>query len=84
VTVQAEYIMELKSEVSGRIVKSELDLGGKVSAGTMLAQIDTGDLELQIEKTQNDYDSLKKSIAVGSAIKLDLDTQTRRWKITNA
>lgn len=74
VTVQAEYIMELKSEVPGRIVKSELDLGGKIPAGTMLAQIDTGDLQLQIEKTENDYEALKKSIAVGSAIKLDLDT----------
>jgi len=76
VTVQAEYVMELKSEVSGRIVKSELELGAKVSPGTMLAQIDTGDLELQIEKTQNDFDALKQSIAVGSAIKLDLDTAT--------
>ena len=74
VTVQAEFAMELKSEIGGRIVKSELDLGGKVSAGTILAQIDTGDLELQIEKTENDYESLKKSIAVGSAIQLDLET----------
>ena len=53
VTVQAEYIMELKSEVPGRIVKSELELGAKVAPGSVLAQIDTGDLELQIEKTQD-------------------------------
>ena len=74
VTVQAEFIMELKSEIGGRIVKSELDLGSKVAAGAVLAQIDTGDLALEIEKTENDYEALKNSIAVGSAIKLDLET----------
>ncbi len=74
VTVQAEYIMELKSEVPGRIVKSELDLGAKVTAGTVLAQIDTGDLLLDIEKTQGDYEAAKARIAVGSAIQLDLET----------
>lgn len=74
VTVQAEFAMELKSEIGGRIVKSELDMGGKVSAGTILAQIDTGDLELDIEKTQSDYEAAKNRIAVGSAIQLDLDS----------
>ena len=74
VTVQAEFAMELKSEIGGRIVKSELDLGGKVSAGTILAQIDTGDLDLDIEKTQSDYEAAKNRIAVGSAIQLDLDS----------
>lgn len=74
VTVQAEFIMELKSEVPGRIVKSDLDLGAKVAAGTVLAQIDTGDLLLDIEKTQSDYEAAKARIAVGSAIKLDLET----------
>ena len=74
VTVQAEFVMELKSEVSGRIVKSELDLGSKVPAGTVLAQIDTGDLLLEIEKTQSEYESAKARIAVGSAVALDLET----------
>ncbi len=74
VTVHAEYIMELKSEVPGRIVKSDLDLGGKIAAGTVLAQIDTGDLLLEIEKTQSDYEAAKARIAVGSAIQLDLET----------
>ena len=74
VTVQAEFVMELKSEVPGRIVKSELDLGAKVAAGTVLAQIDTGDLLLDIEKTQSDYEAAKARIAVGSSIALDLET----------
>lgn len=74
VTVQAEYQMDLKSEIGGRLMTAELDPGSKVQAGAILAQIDTGDLQLEIEKTQADYDALKSEIAVGSAIKLELDT----------
>lgn len=75
VTVQAEYQMELKSEISGRVVKSELDPGRKITAGTVLVQIDTGDLELEIEQIQHEYDTAKKRIAVGSAIKLELESK---------
>lgn len=78
VTVQAEFAMELKSEIGGRIISSELGMGGKIPAGTVLAQIDTGDLELTMEQTQNDYEAARKRIAVGSAIKLDLDTATEQ------
>lgn len=74
VTVQAEYQMELKSEISGRVIKSELDPGQEITPGTLLVQIDPGDLELEIEQTQNDYETAKKRIAVGSAIKLELES----------
>ena len=74
VTVEAEYQMDLKSEISGRLVKSDLDPGKSVTAGTVLAQIDTGDLKLDIEKTETDYEAAKQRIAVGSAIKLDLES----------
>jgi RND family efflux transporter MFP subunit len=76
VTVQAAYQMELKSEISGRVIKSELDPGQPVTAGTVLVQIDSGDLTLEIDQAQIDYDTAKKRIAVGSAIKLDLETAT--------
>jgi RND family efflux transporter MFP subunit len=74
VTVEAEYQMDLKSEISGRLAKSELDPGKSVTAGTVLAQMDTGDLKLDIEKTETDYEAAKQRIAVGSAIKLDLES----------
>ncbi len=74
VTVQAEFAMELKSEIGGRIIKSDLDMGGKIPAGTVLAQIDPGDLQLTMEKTQTDYEADKKRIAAGSTIKLELET----------
>jgi RND family efflux transporter MFP subunit len=76
VTVQAEYQMELKSEIAGRVIRSELDPGKPVKAGSVLVQIDTGDLELEIEHIQSEYDAKKKSIAVGSSIKLALETAT--------
>ncbi|MEO7599002.1 MAG: efflux RND transporter periplasmic adaptor subunit [Opitutus sp.] len=74
VTVQAEYQMELKSEISGRVIKSELDPGQTIKAGSVLVEIDSGDLKLEIEQIQNDYESAKKKVAVGSAIKLELES----------
>jgi RND family efflux transporter MFP subunit len=74
VTVEAEYQMDLKTEIAGRLVKSELDPGKSVTANEVLAQIDPGDLRLDIEKTETDYEAAKQRIAVGSAIKLDLET----------
>ncbi len=75
VVVQAEYIMELKSEVGGRVVRSELDPGKLVAAGDVLAQLDTGDLELEIEGIRDKYEAEKRRIAVGSAILLQLQSE---------
>lgn len=72
VIVHAEFRMELKSEVGGRVVKSDLDPGNSVIAGAVLCQLDTGDLELEIEKITGDYETAKKRIAVGSSIALEL------------
>lgn len=74
VTVEAEYQMDLKSEVGGRIIKSDLDEGKHVNQGDFLVQLDIEDLKLDIEKTQSDYDAFKHRIAVGSQIKLQLDS----------
>ena len=72
VTVQAEYQMDLKSEVGGRLIRSELDPGKLVRQGDFLAQIDTGDLQLEIEHIQSEYEAAKQRIAIGSQIALDL------------
>jgi RND family efflux transporter MFP subunit len=76
VTVQAEYQMELKSEIGGRVIKSELDPGKSVAAGAFLVQVDPTDLQLEIEHIQSEYDAAKKRIAIGSSVKLDLETAT--------
>jgi RND family efflux transporter MFP subunit len=72
VTVQAEYEMDLKSEVGGRLIRSELDPGKTVKAGAFLAQIDTGDLQLEIEHIASEYEAAKQRIAIGSQIALEL------------
>lgn len=74
VVVMAEFEMELKSEVGGRVVHSELDPGRSVQVGEVLAQLDTGDLELEIEAIRMKYEADKQRIAVGSAIELELQT----------
>ena len=74
VIVDAEYQMDIKSEVGGRIIKSALAVGDHVKDGDFLVQLDTGDLKLDIEKTKSDYEALKNRIAVGSQIQLQLDS----------
>lgn len=74
VTVFAEYQMELKSEIGGRIQKSILDPGLTVKEGDFLAQIDPGDLDLEIERIQSEFEAHKRRLAVGSSIKIQLQT----------
>jgi RND family efflux transporter MFP subunit len=74
VIVDPEYQMELESEVGGHIIKSALTDGGQIKEGEFLVQLDPGDLEIQIEKLENDYETLKKRIAVGSQIQLELES----------
>ncbi len=72
VNVSAEYQMELKSEVAGRVARSDLDLGRQVHKGDFLVSLDTGDLELEIQQIESDFEAHKKRVAVGSSLKLEL------------
>lgn len=72
VTVLAEFEMDLKSAVGGRVILSELDPGADFKEGAILVQIDSSDLELEIERIQGEYEAAKDRIAVGSSIALDL------------
>lgn len=74
VTVRAEYQMELKSEIGGRLIESKLDPGLKVKKGEVLAQLDPADLQLEIERIEAEYAARKKSLAVGSGTRLELAT----------
>lgn len=73
VEVKAEYAMELKSEVGGRIVTSELDPGKKVFKGDMLVQIDTGDIDLEIDRIQSEIKAARRKVELGSTMKADVD-----------
>ncbi len=76
VVIEAEKVMELKSEVGGRILMSALDPGREVKEGEQLVQIDTGDLDLAIAQLENEYEAKKSRFAVGSSIALELETAT--------
>jgi RND family efflux transporter MFP subunit len=71
VTVQAEYQMELKSEVGGRLIRSELDPGKLFKLEAFIAQVDPGDLQLEIARIESDYETAKQRIAIGSQVELE-------------
>jgi len=73
IVVLAEFEMDLKGEFPGRIIRSELDPGKHVKQGDFLVQIDTSELELQIDKTGSDLEAQKKKVAIGSQIEIDLE-----------
>jgi hypothetical protein len=54
VSVLAEKEMYIKGEHSGRIAVSKIEEGGVVSFNEVLMELDTGDLDLLIEKADND------------------------------
>lgn len=73
VTVLAEYRILLKTEISGRVLRSELDPGRTVKKGDFLVAIDPGDLELDIQRIESDLEAHKKRMQVGSALKIELE-----------
>ncbi len=88
VVVLAEREADLKSEYGGRILRSALRPGTRFKAGDFLVQLDTHELELDIEKTQSDVESMEKRIAVGSPYDTQIDnarddlaTKERQYKL---
>ncbi|HWA86337.1 MAG TPA: efflux RND transporter periplasmic adaptor subunit [Opitutus sp.] len=73
VVVKAEYEMELRSELGGRVVESALELGKVVQQGEVLVKLDTGDLELDIAHTESEYEAEKRRQEIGTPTKVDLD-----------
>ena len=66
VTVRAKQETQLKSDVGGRVAETFLEIGRKVSEGEVLVQIDTGDIEIEINRLRNDFDAITRKIEVGS------------------
>lgn len=71
VEVKSEYNIELKSEVGGRVLSSELTVGGKVFKGDILVTIDPGDVEIEIERISNDIVAAKRKVEIGSTLRAD-------------
>ena len=69
VEVKAEFALELKSEVGGRVSASELDIGKRVFKGDVLVQIDTGDIDLEIERIKNEIVASRRKDELGSLLR---------------
>ena len=87
VEVKAEFDRELKSAVAGRVKSSELEIGRRVAKNEVLVQIDTADVDLEIERLKNEIIAAKKKVEVGSPLragvanmKEDLDNHERQMK----
>jgi RND family efflux transporter MFP subunit len=76
VTVKEEYKMDMKSEVAGRVLKEgyKLKVGMAVKEGDLLVHLDTGDIQIEISQVQNELESSKQRIALGSAVTYALES----------
>ncbi len=72
VEVKAEFTNELKSEVGGRVAQSVLDVGKRVEPGDVLVQLDTGDVDLEIERTRNEIVAARRKVELGSTLRADV------------
>jgi len=72
VEVKAEFANELKSEVRGRVLDSSLDVGKRVFRGDVLVQLDTGDVDIEIERIKNDIVAARRKVEVGSTMRADV------------
>jgi RND family efflux transporter MFP subunit len=88
VVVRAEYEMQLKSEIGGRVVESAMDEGKVVKEGDFLLQLDPADLQLEIERIQSDLQAAEARLKVGSlaepeleGAKADLVNAERQFKL---
>ncbi len=75
VEVKAEYVMEIKSEVGGRIVQSILDPGLPVTKGQVLLQLDPGDADLEIERIKNEITAARRRHEVGSTLRAEVENK---------
>lgn len=75
VEVKAEYVMELKSEVGGRIVASVLDPGRPVVKDEVLVQLDTGDADIEIERIKNEIVAARRRKEVGSTLRAEVENK---------
>jgi RND family efflux transporter MFP subunit len=69
VEVKAEFAIELKSEVGGRVISSSLDIGQRVFKNDVLVQIDTGDIDIEIERIKNEITAAKRKVELGSLLR---------------
>lgn len=66
VSVRAEYSLEVRTDFGGRIAETFLEEGRRVKAGEVLAQMDTADLLLEMERLKIKLKTAEQKQALGS------------------
>jgi RND family efflux transporter MFP subunit len=74
VVVKAEFEMNLRSELGGRVISSRLAPGVAFVTGDFLVQLDPAALELEIERVEGEIAAARRRLEVGSSIALELET----------
>ena len=72
VTVRSKQETQLKSDVGGRVAETFLEIGKKVREGDVLVRIDTGDIEIELDRLKSELEAIKRKIEVGSQIRYSL------------
>lgn len=80
--VVAEREMSVKSDLHGRVLESNLELGATVREGDVLMSLDLGDLEIQIEKLQIEREAADLILEQGSSRRFSLITLQERLEDT--
>jgi RND family efflux transporter MFP subunit len=75
VEVKSEFNMALKSEVSGRVMTTELEIGRKFAKGDILLTIDPGDVDIEIDRIKNDLAAAKRRVEIGSTLQAEVANQ---------
>jgi RND family efflux transporter MFP subunit len=77
VVVEAERVRPITSDVEGRMKgESKLHPGDEVKGGEVVAQLDTADVDLEIEHVQNELKAIRTNIETANKI------SDARWKTT--
>jgi RND family efflux transporter MFP subunit len=88
VEVKAEFANELKSEVGGRVHRTALEVGKRVFRGDVLVQLDTGDVDLEIERIKNEIVAAEKRVEIGSTLRAEMlntrDTVAQQRRLVEA
>jgi RND family efflux transporter MFP subunit len=71
VTAKAEFDAPIKSEVGGRVQTTALEIGRKFFKGDTLVTIDSGDVDLEIERIKNEIVAAKRRKEIGSTLSAD-------------
>lgn len=89
-TVNPAYSVTLTTEVSGRILRSNLELGNRVEEGDFLVEIDPTDLRLQYESFKANYEAFREKYELRKSEELarqqrkeDLADAERRFREGN-